>query len=86
MPAMKTSRHQVTHKPKQLDATDAAAVLYAGLTAWSGLFLSGQLGGLAGAMTSHGGGRGKRVCILGATGGVGSIAVQIAKAEDAEVN
>lgn len=37
-------------------------------------------------MSSHGGGRGKRVCILGATGGVGSIAVQIAKAEDAEVN
>lgn len=75
----------VTHKPQKLDDSDAAAVLYAGLTAWSGLFLSGQLGGLTGAMTSRGGGRGKRVCILGATGGVGSIAVQIAKAEDAEV-
>lgn len=59
--------------------------MYAGLTAWSGLFLSGQLGGLAGAMTSHGGGKGKRVCILGASGGVGSIATQIAKAEGAEV-
>lgn len=47
--------------------------------------MSGQLGGLSGAFTSHGGGRGKRVCILGATGGVGSIAVQIAKAEGAEV-
>lgn len=75
----------MTHQPQKLSHTDAAAVLYAGLTAWSGLFLSGQLGGLSGAMTSHGGGRGKRVCILGATGGVGSIAVQIAKAEGAEV-
>ncbi|KAJ6617599.1 Reticulon-4-interacting protein 1, mitochondrial [Pseudolycoriella hygida] len=75
----------VTHKPEKLSDLDAAAILYAGLTAWSGLFLSGQLGGLTGAMTSHGGGRGKRVCILGATGGVGSIAVQIAKAEGAEV-
>ncbi|KAG4066006.1 hypothetical protein HA402_001253 [Bradysia odoriphaga] len=75
----------VTHQPQKLSDTDAAAVLYAGLTAWSGLFLSGQLGGLSGALTSHGGGRGKRVCILGASGGVGSIAVQIAKAEGAEV-
>lgn len=65
--------------------SDAAAVLYAGLTAWSGLFLSGQLGGLSGALTSRGGGRGKRVCILGAAGGVGGIAVQIAKSEGAEV-
>lgn len=78
--------YQVSHKPEKLNDSDAAAVLYAGLTAWSGLFLSGQLGGLAGAMTSQGGGRGKRVCILGATGGVGSIAVQISKAEDAVVN
>lgn len=75
----------MNHKPQKLDDTDAAAILYAGLTAWSGLFLSGQLGGITGATTSHGGGRGKRVCILGASGGVGSIAVQIAKAEDAEV-
>lgn len=31
------------------------------------------------------GGKGKKICILGAAGGVGSLAVQIAKAENAEV-
>lgn len=59
----------------------ASAILYAGLTAWSGLFVSGQLGGLTGATTSLGGGAGKRVCILGASGGVGHLAVQMAHAE-----
>lgn len=46
--------------------------------------MTGQLGGIAGALTSLGGGRGKRVCILGASGGVGSIATQICRAENAE--
>lgn len=60
-------------------------MLYAGLTAWSGLFVSGQLGGLSGATTSFGGGQGKRICILGASGGVGNIAVQISKTEGCEI-
>lgn len=59
--------------------------MYAGLTAWSGLFISGGLGGICGALTSQGGGAGKRICVLGAAGGVGSIAVQMAKAENVEV-
>lgn len=42
------------------------------------------MGGIVGALTSQGGGRGKRVCILGASGGVGSIATQICHAESAE--
>lgn len=63
----------------------AASVLYAGLTAWSGLFLSGQLGDLTGAVSSRGGGRGKRICVLGASGGVGHLAVQMAVAEGVEV-
>lgn len=76
---------QITGKPTNLEDVDAAALLYVGLTAWSGLFLSGQLGGIAGATTSLGGGQGKRVCILGASGGVGHVALQIAKAENCEI-
>lgn len=76
---------QISHKPESIDDLEAAGILYAGLTAWSGLFITGQLGGIAGALTSQGGGRGKRICILGASGGVGSIATQIVKAENLEV-
>ena len=62
--------------------------MYAGLTAWSGIFVTGLLGGLNGAVTSYGGGglcHDKNVLILGASGGVGSIAAQILKAESAHV-
>ena len=82
---VKSPLFKVAHKPKDLECIDAAAILYAGLTAWSGLFWAGQMVGSLGALTSRGGGRGKRVCILGATGGVGSIAVQIVKAECGEI-
>lgn len=47
--------------------------------------MSGQLGGLAGATSSLGGGRGKRVCILGASGGVGHLAAQMCRAEAVDV-
>lgn len=72
-------------KPASLADIEAAGILYAGLTAWAGLFVTGGLGGISGALTSLGGGIGKRICILGASGGVGSIAVQIAKSENVEV-
>lgn len=68
-----------------MDDSVAASTVYAGLTAWSGMFLSGQLGDLSGAVTSRGGGCGKRICILGASGGVGHLAVQMARAEEVEV-
>lgn len=48
------------------------------MTAWSGLFLCGGLGALPKENTT-------KVCVLGASGGVGSIAVQIAKAENVQV-
>lgn len=64
---------------------DAGGVLYAGLTAWSGIFLSGMLGGICGAFTSSGGGQGKHVLVLGGSGGVGSLAIQILKAENVSV-
>lgn len=75
----------VSKKPEHLNDVDASAVLYAGLTAWSGLFLTGQLGGIIGAFCSIGGGREKKVLVLGASGGVGTLATQILLAENIEV-
>lgn len=75
----------VTKKPENLSDVDASAVLYAGLTAWSGLFITGQLGGMLGALCNNGGGQGKKVLVLGATGGVGSLMIQMLQAEGAEV-
>lgn len=79
------SNTQISTCPRGVEDTIAASTVYAGLTAWSGLFLSGQLGDLSGAVTSRGGGRGKRICVLGASGGVGHLAVQMAHAEGVEV-
>lgn len=75
----------VSKKPQNLSDIDASAVLYAGLTAWSGLFISGQLGGILGALCSNGGGQGKKVLVLGAVGGVGTLAIQMLQAEGVEV-
>lgn len=75
----------VSKKPENLSYIDASAVLYAGLTAWSGLFITGQLGGVLGALCSNGGGKGKKVLVLGAAGGVGNLAIQMLLAEGVEV-
>lgn len=75
----------VSKKPENLSDIDASAVLYAGLTAWSGLFISGHLGGILGALCSNGGGQGKKVLVLGAAGGVGTLAIQMLLAEGVEV-
>jgi NADPH:quinone reductase-like Zn-dependent oxidoreductase len=60
-------------KPRSIDHIHAAAMPLSALTAWQALF---DHGGLA---------AGKRVLIQGAAGGVGSFAVQLARARDAEV-
>ena len=60
-------------KPKSLDHIHAAALPLAGLTAWQTLF---DAGGLA---------AGQRVLIHGAAGGVGHLAVQLAKWKGAQV-
>jgi NADPH:quinone reductase-like Zn-dependent oxidoreductase len=60
-------------KPASLDHVEAAALSLAGLTAWQALFIHGRLAA------------GQRVLIHGAGGGVGSLAVQLARAADAEV-
>ncbi len=60
-------------KPASLDHVQAAAIPMPGLTAWQALFVHGGLS------------RDQRVLIHGAGGGVGSIAVQLARAAGAHV-
>lgn len=64
---------QFAPKPQSLSFNEAAGVPLAGLTAWAALFGQGQLQ------------PGQRVLIKGASGGVGSLAVQFAKAKGAYV-
>jgi NADPH:quinone reductase-like Zn-dependent oxidoreductase len=67
------SSRQLAYKPARLDHLHAAALPLAGLTAWQGLVDAGQLE------------EGQRVLIHGGGGGVGHLAVQIAKARGAHV-
>ncbi len=64
---------QFALKPKSLGFNEAAGVPLAGLTAWTALFEYGKLR------------PGQRILIQGASGGVGSFAVQFAKAKGAYV-
>lgn len=64
---------QFALKPQRIDFTEAAGVPLAALTAWTGLFAYGNVQA------------GQRVLIQGASGGVGSFAVQFAKAKGAYV-
>ncbi|MDB5023978.1 MAG: NADPH:quinone reductase [Mucilaginibacter sp.] len=65
--------NQLAFKPKSIDHVNAAAVPLAGLTAWQGLFDRGHLQ------------KGQKVLIHGASGGVGTFAVQFAKWKGAYV-
>jgi NADPH:quinone reductase-like Zn-dependent oxidoreductase len=60
-------------KPERLDHVQAAAVPMVGLTAWQALVDTAHIGD------------GSRVLIIGASGGIGHMAVQIAKARGAYV-
>src|SRR6185437_10920319 len=60
-------------KPSRLSHVEAAALPMPGLTAWQALFVHGRLS------------RGERVLITGASGGVGHIAVQLARHAGASV-
>lgn len=64
---------ELAHKPESLDHVHAGALPLAGLTAWLGLVEIGNIKA------------GDRVLIHGAAGGVGHLAVQIAKARGAHV-
>ncbi|XP_040553616.1 reticulon-4-interacting protein 1, mitochondrial isoform X3 [Gallus gallus] len=71
------SANEVSFKPKCLSHVEAASLPYVGLTAWSAI---NKVGGLNQSNCS-----GKRVLILGASGGVGTFAVQLVKAWGAHV-
>ncbi len=64
---------QFALKPKSISFNEAAGVPLAGLTAWTGIFHFGKLEA------------GQRILIQGASGGVGSFAMQFAKAKGAYV-
>ena len=64
---------QFAHKPKNISFNEASGVPLAGLTAWTAIFEHGKLQ------------PGQRILIQGASGGVGSFAVQFAKAKGAYV-
>jgi len=62
----------VGRKPASLSFAEAAALPLTAITAWEGLFDRLRI-------SSEGADRGKRLLIVGGAGGVGSIAIQIAK-------
>ena len=64
---------QIAHKPAEMSFSEGAGLGLAGLTAWQALFDKGQLK------------RGQQVLVLAAAGGVGHLAVQLAKAAGATV-
>src|SRR5438067_5378219 len=64
---------EFVHKPKQIDFDTAAAVPVVALTAWQGIYDHCELAS------------GQRILITGASGAVGSMAVQLAKNKGARV-
>lgn len=60
-------------RPQNISWEEAAGIPLAGLTAYQALYVAGNLE------------KGQRVLILGASGGVGSFAIQLAKVKGAEV-
>lgn len=71
------SQSNIRPKPKNLTMEEASSILYTAVTAWSALRITGDL-----LVT---GARGKRILVLGAAGGVGTVAVQMCKAWGAVV-
>jgi len=67
------TEHDTAAKPKSLTYLEAAAVPIVALTAWQALIDSGKLSA------------GQTVLIHGGSGGVGSFAIQLAKARGAKV-
>lgn len=68
--------NSVSVRPQNISYTEAASILYAGLTAWSALWITGGLCYKTTITTR----RNKRVLVLGGSGGVGTLAIQLLKA------
>ncbi|XP_072356024.1 reticulon-4-interacting protein 1 homolog, mitochondrial isoform X1 [Scyliorhinus torazame] len=71
------SANEVAHKPKALSHRHAAALPYVALTTWSALVNNGGL--------KKDNCKGKRVLILGGSGGIGTFAIQLLKVWGAHV-
>lgn len=71
------SANEISHKPKSMSHTEAAAIPYVATTAWSALV---NTGGLRKDNCAN-----KRILILGGSGGVGTFAIQMLKAWGAHV-
>ncbi len=70
------ARTAIAHKPKGISHERAAVIPWAGLVGHAGLVKYGRLGGTRGSSAAP---PGPRVFIVGASGGVGHLAVQMAK-------
>ncbi|XP_017480227.1 PREDICTED: reticulon-4-interacting protein 1, mitochondrial [Rhagoletis zephyria] len=75
----------ISPAPQSLSNEQVASVLYAGLTAWSGLYITGRIGGFCDSLSSAGGRARKRILVIGGSGSVGSLAIQILKSQKATV-
>ena len=69
---------QISRKPASLSDLECAAIPYAALTAYSALVTSGSI-------CSSESRKGKRVLVVGASGGVGHLACQLLNAWDCDV-
>ncbi|XP_012537852.1 reticulon-4-interacting protein 1, mitochondrial [Monomorium pharaonis] len=66
----------VNPRPRKLSHIEAASILYAGLTAWSALWITGGLCYKTALITKLN----RRVLVMGGSGGVGTLAIQLLKA------
>lgn len=66
----------VNPRPQNLSHIEAASILFAGLTAWSALWITGGLSYKTAIVTRLN----RRVLVIGGSGGVGTLAIQLLKA------
>ncbi|KAJ3654470.1 hypothetical protein Zmor_013657 [Zophobas morio] len=71
-------KDHICKQPKTLSPVESTSLVYASMTAWSALYLFGNL--------VMKGAKGSRILILGASGGVGTVAVQLLKSQNAIVH